>query len=83
IYNNPQHPYTKALMSAIPLPDPEKRTEMQTIKGEIPSNVNTPSGCKFHPRCPFAKEICSQKVPEVKEVKANHKVQCHFAGEFK
>ncbi len=82
IFANPQHPYTRALMSAIPQPDPDKRTEMHTIKGEIPSNVNVPSGCKFHPRCPFAKEICSQKVPEVKEVKPGHFSYCHFAGEF-
>lgn len=82
IYSNPQHPYTKALMSAIPIPDPTKKTQMQVIKGEIPSNVNTPSGCKFHPRCPFAKDVCKTTVPEVKEVKPGHKVQCHFAGEF-
>ena len=82
IYANPQHPYTKALIGAIPIPDPSKRKEMQVIQGEIPSNVNTPSGCKFHPRCPFAKDICKQKVPEVKEVKRNHFVQCHFGGEF-
>lgn len=69
IYNNPQHPYTKALMAAIPQPDPKLKSEMKSIEGEIPSNVNVPSGCKFHPRCPFAKDICSQKVPEVKEVK--------------
>lgn len=82
IYENPQHPYTKALMSAIPVPDPKKKIEMEVIKGEIPSNVNTPSGCKFHPRCPFAKDICKNKVPEVKEVKPGHMVQCHFGGEF-
>lgn len=83
IYANPQHPYTKALMAAIPVPDPKKKTQMHAIKGEIPSNVNIPEGCKFHPRCPFAKDICKQKVPEVKEVKPKHYVQCHFAGEFK
>lgn len=82
IYANPQHPYTRALMSAIPIPDPDKRSEMKLIEGEIPSNVNTPSGCKFHPRCPFAKDICKEQVPEVKEIKPRHFVQCHFAGEF-
>ncbi len=82
IYSNPQHPYTKALMSAIPIPDPTRKTQMQVIKGEIPSNVNTPSGCKFHPRCPYAKDVCKTTVPEIKEVKPGHKVQCHFAGEF-
>ena len=54
IYSNPQHPYTRALIGAIPLPDPTKRKEMQVIQGEIPSNVNIPKGCKFNPRCPFA-----------------------------
>lgn len=82
IFNNPQHPYTRALMAAIPIPDPEKRSEMKLIEGEIPSNVNTPKGCKFHPRCPFAKEVCRQEVPEVKEIKPRHFVQCHFAGEL-
>lgn len=82
IYANPQHPYTRALMAAIPIPDPDKRSDMKLIEGEIPSNVNTPKGCKFHPRCPFAKDICKTEVPEVKEIKPRHFVQCHFAGEF-
>ena len=82
IYSNPQHPYTRALMAAIPIPDPDKRSDMKLIEGEIPSNVNTPKGCKFHPRCPFAKDICKTEVPEVKEIKPRHFVQCHFAGEF-
>ena len=82
IYANPQHPYTRALMAAIPIPDPDKRSEMKLIEGEIPSNVNTPTGCKFHPRCPFAKDICKKQVPEVKEIKPRHFVQCHFAGEL-
>lgn len=82
IFNNPQHPYTRALMAAIPLPDPDKRSEMKLIEGEIPSNVNTPSGCKFHPRCPFATDKCKTEVPEVKEIKPRHWVQCHYAGEL-
>ncbi len=82
IYSNPQHPYTRALIGAIPLPDPSKRKELQVIQGEIPSNVNIPSGCKFNPRCPFAKDICKTKEPETKEVKPNHFVKCHFGGEF-
>ena len=61
IYSNPQHPYTRALIGAIPLPDPTKRKEMKVIQGEIPSNVNIPKGCKFNPRCPFAKEICREQ----------------------
>jgi oligopeptide/dipeptide ABC transporter ATP-binding protein len=82
IYSNPQHPYTKALIGAIPLPDPTKRQELQVIQGEIPSNVNIPDGCKFNPRCPFAKDICKTKEPETKEIKPNHFVKCHFGGEF-
>ena len=82
IYSNPQHPYTRALIGAIPLPDPTKRKEMQVIQGEIPSNVNIPKGCKFNPRCPFAKDICREQEPAPKEVKPNHFVKCHFGGEF-
>lgn len=67
IYSNPQHPYTRALIGAIPLPDPTKRKEMQVIQGEIPSNVNIPKGCKFNPRCPFAKDICREQEPATKE----------------
>lgn len=82
LYQNPQHPYTKALIAAIPIPDPKKRKELSVIQGEIPSNVNIPTGCKFHPRCPFAKDICKQKEPEYREIQKNHFVRCHFAGEF-
>ena len=82
IYSNPQHPYTRALIGAIPLPDPTKRKEMQVIQGEIPSNVNIPKGCKFNPRCPFAKDICREQEPATKEFKPNHFVNCHFGGEF-
>lgn len=82
IYSNPQHPYTRALIGAIPLPDPTKRKEMQVIQGEIPSNVNIPKGCKFNPRCPLAKDICREQEPATKEVKPNHFVKCHFGGEF-
>ena len=82
IYSNPQHPYTRALIGAIPLPDPTKRKEMQVIQGEIPSNVNIPKGCKFNPRCPFAKDICREQEPATKEVKPNHFVKCHFGVEF-
>ncbi len=82
IYSNPQHPYTRALIGAIPLPDPTKRKEMKVIQGEIPSNVNIPKGCKFNPRCPFAKDICREQEPATKEVKPKHFVKCHFGGEF-
>lgn len=82
LYNNPSHPYTRALLSAIPLPDPSKRKKMIAISGEIPSNVNTPTGCKFNTRCPYAKEICIQQIPISKEVSPGHFTACHFAGEI-
>lgn len=82
IFSNPAHPYTKALMAAIPSTDPKNRSSMQAIQGEIPSNVNTPSGCKFHPRCPYAKDICKEKVPDSREIKPGHFVLCHFAGKL-
>ncbi|WP_286356568.1 ABC transporter ATP-binding protein [Ileibacterium valens] len=82
IYAHPMHPYTRALMAAIPIADPNKRSEMKLIEGEIPSNVNTPTGCKFHPRCPFATDLCKTEIPPVKEVKERHFVQCHYAGEL-
>ena len=79
---NEIYSYTRALIGAIPLPDPTKRKEMKVIQGEIPSNVNIPKGCKFNPRCPFAKDICREQEPATKEVKPNHFVKCHFGGEF-
>ncbi len=82
IFNNPQHPYTRALMAAIPIADPDKRSEMKLIEGEIPSNVNLPAGCKFNPRCPFATDKCRSEVPPVVETKPRHFVQCHYAGEL-
>ena len=82
IYSNPQHPYTRALIGEINLHDPTKSKEMKVIQGEIPSNVNIPKGCKFNPRCPFAKDICREQEPATKEVKPNHFVKCHFGGEF-
>jgi peptide/nickel transport system ATP-binding protein/oligopeptide transport system ATP-binding protein len=82
LYIDPLHPYTRALLSAIPVPDPEKKKEMMAIIGEIPSNVNTPVGCKFHTRCPHAKDICRHDEPAYREIKPGHFVACHFAGEI-
>lgn len=82
IFSNPQHPYTRALMAAIPIADPDKRSEMKLIEGEIPSNVNLPAGCKFNPRCPFATDKCRSEIPPVVETKPRHFVQCHYAGEL-
>ncbi len=84
LYKKPLHPYTQALLTAIPEPDPEmaKKRNRIILKGEIPSPVNPPSGCKFRTRCPFAKDICSQQVPEFKEYDKGHYVACHFTGKL-
>lgn len=68
IYHNPQHPYTKSLMSAIPVPDPHKKSQRQIITGDVPSPINPPSGCTFHPRCPVVQDNCKQDVPKLIEV---------------
>lgn len=84
VLDNPAHPYTQALLIAVPEPDPGRvRGEKKLpITGEIPSGTNVPSGCRFHPRCPHAEEICSEKEPEPREVEKEHTAKCHFAGEI-
>jgi len=82
LYKNPSHPYTRALLSSIPVPDPTKLKKMEPIIGEIPSNIHTPPGCKFHTRCIYAKEICKHVVPKNLEIEKDHFVECHFAGEI-
>lgn len=77
IMNTPKHPYTAALVSSVPKPDPRARTEMVEIKGETPSPINPPSGCRYHPRCPLATEQCSQEEPKLREVETNL-VACHY-----
>ncbi|MFH1933591.1 MAG: dipeptide ABC transporter ATP-binding protein [Pseudomonadota bacterium] len=76
LYSNPLHPYTKALMSAIPLPDPRRKKRRTILRGEIPSPINPPSGCRFHTRCTEAKEICSQEDPPMKTITPQHHVAC-------
>ena len=82
LYTNPLHPYTKALLSSIPLPDPQKEKHKQRIilQGELPSPLNPPNGCPFNTRCPKAKEFCRQKLPEMKMIN-NRYVRCHLYDE--
>lgn len=77
LYGSPRHPYTKALLSAIPVPDPRSRIKGAVLRGDIPNPVNPPSGCTFRTRCPMVLAVCSQEVPEMKEVEPNHFVACH------
>jgi len=77
IYENPLHPYTKFLLEAVPRPDPTKRKEKEVLMGEIPSPVNPPSGCRFHTRCPFAKEQCSREEPQIRQL-SGRDVACHL-----
>jgi peptide/nickel transport system ATP-binding protein/oligopeptide transport system ATP-binding protein len=80
LYGNPLHPYTKTLLSAVPIPDPTREKKRILLKGDLPSPVNPPSGCLFHTRCPYATEKCRTERPQVLEPKKGHKVKCHFPG---
>jgi oligopeptide transport system ATP-binding protein len=78
LYDNPLHPYTQALLAAVPVPDPEveSKREYRVVKGEVPSPMNPPSGCVFHPRCPLAVDRCSSALPELREIRPGHWVAC-------
>ncbi len=78
LYENPLHPYTQALLSAVPIPDPEARRERIILQGDLPSPANPPKGCYFHPRCKDCMEVCRTQAPEWKEVKPGRFVACHL-----
>jgi oligopeptide transport system ATP-binding protein len=78
LFDNPLHPYTQALIDAVPIPDPKTMTKKVLLGGEVPSPINPPPGCRFHPRCPRSQQICRSKEPELFERKESHNVACHF-----
>ncbi len=84
LYVSPRHPYTRALLSAIPVPDPDYRRDRIILRGDVPSPISPPAGCHFHPRCPEAQEICAHKVPDFRRLKSDgeapHDGSCHFAN---
>jgi oligopeptide/dipeptide ABC transporter ATP-binding protein len=82
LFSNPRHPYTEALMSAVPVADPDFKPERITLMGDVPSPIDPPSGCTFHPRCSYAKDICKTHVPDYRDTGDKHFVTCHFADKL-
>jgi oligopeptide transport system ATP-binding protein len=81
LYTNPLHPYTEALLSAVPIPDPKAKRQRIVLKGDVPNPINPPSGCHFHSRCPIRKlPLCSTEKPELKQIAGGHRVACHLRG---
>jgi peptide/nickel transport system ATP-binding protein len=78
VYHQTRHPYTEALLAAVPVPDPRFRRTTPMPRGEIPNPISPPSGCRFHPRCPIAEQVCSQEEPTLVEVASEHQVACHL-----
>lgn len=82
LFHTPKHPYTAALLSAVPKPSPSVRSQMQELPGEVANPADPPKGCYFHPRCPFAIERCQIETPELREIAPGHLVSCHRADEL-
>jgi peptide/nickel transport system ATP-binding protein len=82
LFAAPKHPYTEALLSAVPIPDPRLRAERVVLQGEVADAANPPRGCHFHPRCKYAQDVCREKIPEQQEIAPNHFVRCHRAAEL-
>ena len=82
LYERPLHPYTVALMSAVPVADPDHQMLRVPLEGDVPDPADAPPGCKFHPRCAYAQDICKTDVPTLKEIEPGHEASCHFAGEL-
>jgi oligopeptide/dipeptide ABC transporter ATP-binding protein len=82
LFEAPHHPYTQALLSAVPAPDPERRRARIILRGDVPSPARVPGGCHFHPRCPIAKPVCRESVPPLREAADGRLAACHFAGPF-
>jgi oligopeptide transport system ATP-binding protein len=78
LYKNPQHPYTEALLSAVPIPDPTVKKKRIILEGDVPSPINPPRGCHFHTRCMYKEKICEEVEPEFKHIGGGHWVACHF-----
>jgi oligopeptide/dipeptide ABC transporter ATP-binding protein len=82
VFSKPRHPYTEALLSAVPLPDPTRKSSRMILEGEVANPANPPSGCYFHPRCPYATEVCKKETPQWREISPEHFVLCHHADQL-